>query len=184
MDVTKSVIVPVTVDEAFRLFTEQPAQWLPAAHTFLRDPVLIAMEPWTGGRFYERGGDGTEITRGTILDWAPPTRLVVTWRIGANWQPVFDDEQASRIRAEFRPADTAGSGTAGSGTAGSGTAGSDTAGSGTAGSTEVALTYTELDRHGAFATQLRAAIEAGDPGESLQNYADLAARRGWDNQGT
>jgi len=158
MDVTKSVIVPVAVDEAFRLFTEQPAQWLPAAHTFIRDPVLIAMEPWAGGRFYERGTDGTEITRGTILDWAPPARLVVTWRIGTDWRPVFDDEQASRIRAEFRPAGAAGSGAAGS--------------------TEVVLTYTELDRHGTFATQLRAAIEAGDPGESLQNYADLAARRG------
>jgi uncharacterized protein YndB with AHSA1/START domain len=170
MDVTKSVIVPVGTDEAFRLFTGQPAQWLPVAHTFIRDPVLIAMEPWAGGRFYERGADGTEITRGTILDWAPPARLVVTWRIGANWRPVFDDEQASRIRAEFRPAVAAGS---------------DAAGSGAAGLTEVVLTYTELDRHGAFAPQLRAAIEAGDPGESLQNYADLAAAaaRGADHDG-
>jgi uncharacterized protein YndB with AHSA1/START domain len=156
-DITKSVIVPVAVDEAFRLYTEQPAQWLPPAHTFIRDPVLIAMEPWDGGRFYERGADGTEITRGTILDWAPPARLVVTWRVGANWRPVFDDEQASRIRAEFRPV-------------GAGLGGAD--------STEVVLTYAELDRHGSFATQLRAAIEAGDPGESLRNYADLAARRG------
>jgi deoxynogalonate / 12-deoxyaklanonic acid monooxygenase len=94
--------------------------------------------------------DGTEVTRGTVLDWAPPRRVVITWRIGANWRPVADDEQASRIRAEFRPA------------------GQD--------STEVVLTYTELDRHGDFAVQLRAAIEAGDPGESLQNYADLAAQ--------
>jgi len=147
-DISKSVTVPVGADEAFRIFTE--ARWLPSAHTFLSDPVLVAMEPSAGGRFYERGADGTEITRGTILDWTPPHRVVVTWRIGANWRPVADDEQASRIRAEFRPA------------------GQD--------STEVVLTYTELDRHGDFAAQLRAAIEAGDPGESLQNYADLAAR--------
>jgi uncharacterized protein YndB with AHSA1/START domain len=172
MDIIKSVTVPVAVDEAFRLFTEQPGQWLPPAHTFIRDPVLIAMEPWAGGRFYERGADGTEITRGTILDWAPPARLVVTWRVGASWRPVFDDEQASRIRAEFRPA------SAGSGAAGSGAAGSGAADPGGAGVTEVVLTYAELDRHGPFAAQLRAALEAGDPGESLQNYADLAARRG------
>jgi uncharacterized protein YndB with AHSA1/START domain len=162
MDITRSVTVPVAVDEAFRLFTEQPGQWLPPAHTFIRDPVLIAMEPWAGGRFYERGADGTEITRGTILDWAPPARLVVTWRVGASWRPVFDDEQASRIRAEFRSA----------------SAGSGAVDSRAAGSTEVVLTYAELDRHGPFAAQLRAALEAGDPGESLQNYADLAARRG------
>jgi len=149
-DVRKSVIVPVATAEAFRLFTGQPIRWLPAAHTFIRDPVRIAMEPWTGRRFYESGADGAEVSRGTILDWAPPGRLVVTWRIGANWRPVYDDEQASRIRVEFRPA------------------GQDL--------TEVVLTYTELDRHGEMAGQIRAAIDAADPGESLQNYADLVTR--------
>ena len=153
-DISKSVTVPVPPEEAFRLFTEQPGQWLPPAHTFLRDPVLIAMEPMAGGRFYERGADGAEITRGTILDWAPPGRLVVTWRIGPGWRPVFDDERAARIEFEFRPAGP----------------GED--------ATEVVATYTQLHRTGEMAAPLRAAIEAGDPGESLQRFADLAAGHG------
>jgi uncharacterized protein YndB with AHSA1/START domain len=152
-DVSKSVIVPVPAGEAFRLLTEQPGQWLPPAHTFLKDPVLIAMEPMTGGRFYERGADGAEITRGTILDWAPPRRLVVTWRIGPGWRPVFDDERAARIEFGFGPAG----------------ARQDV--------TEVVATYTQLYRTGEMAATLRAAIEAGNPGESLQRFADLAAGR-------
>ena len=152
-DISKSVVVPVSPAEAFRLLTEEPGRWLPPAHTFLKDPVLIAMEPMTGGRFYERDADGTEITRGTILDWAPPGRLLMTWRIGPGWRPVFDDEQATRIEFEFRPAG----------------AGQD--------ATEVVATYSQLYRAGELATALRAAIAAGNPGESLQRYADLATRR-------
>ena len=87
-DVRKSVTVPVRPDEAFRVFTEQALEWLPAGHTFLRDPESITMEPRVGGRFVERAADGTEAVRGTILEWTPPGRLVVTWRIGANWRPV------------------------------------------------------------------------------------------------
>jgi deoxynogalonate / 12-deoxyaklanonic acid monooxygenase len=152
-DISKSVTVPVPQGEAFRLLTEQSGRWLPPAHTFLKDPVLIAMEPVAGGRFYERGADGTEITRGTILDWTPPRRLVVTWRIGPGWRPVFDDEQAARIEFEFRPAGSHRD------------------------ATEVVATYTQLHRTGEMAATLRAAIEAGDPGESLQRFADLTAGR-------
>jgi hypothetical protein len=81
-DVRKSIRVPAPADEAFRIFTERPIEWLPAGHTFIKNPQSITMEPRTGGRYYERGADGTEVTRGTIVDWAPPHRLVVTWRIG------------------------------------------------------------------------------------------------------
>jgi uncharacterized protein YndB with AHSA1/START domain len=146
-DPRKSVTVPVAAAEAFRIYTEYPAEWLPAEHTFIPNPRSIAMEPRTGGRFYERGDDGAEITRGTIVEWAPPHRLAVTWRIGPGWRPVFDDEHASVIVVEFTPA------------------GPD--------ATEVTATYTHLDRHGNLAGMLRAAIETGD---TLDRYADVAAR--------
>jgi uncharacterized protein YndB with AHSA1/START domain len=136
-DVSKSVIVPVPPQEAFRLLTGQPGRWLPPAHTFISDPVLIAMEPMAGGRFFERGADGTEITRGTILTWEPPRRLVVTWRIGPGWRPVSDDEQAPRVEFEFRQAGAA---------------------------TEVVATYSDLYRAGELAAALHAAIESGNPG--------------------
>lgn len=149
-DVRKSIRVPASVDEAFAVFTQRPAEWLPAGHTFIKNPQSITMEPRAGGRFYERGTDGTEITRGTILEWAPPDRLVVTWRIGPGWRPAFDDERASRIEAEFTAA------------------GPD--------ATDVVLTYTQLHRHGEMAAVIRSAIAAPGPGETLERYAEAVAR--------
>jgi uncharacterized protein YndB with AHSA1/START domain len=149
-DVRRSITVQATVAEAFRVYTEHPAEWLPAAHTFIKDPQSIAMEPWAGGRFYERGADGTEATRGTITEWSPPRRLAVTWRIGPGWRPALDDEHASVIIVEFRPA------------------GADAA--------EIVLTYTHLDRHGEMAATIRSAVENSSPDDTLHRYAAAVAR--------
>jgi uncharacterized protein YndB with AHSA1/START domain len=145
-----SVTVPVPPAEAFRIYTERPAEWLPPEHTFIPNPQSVTMEPWAGGRFYERGSDGAEVTRGTIVEWAPPGRLAVTWRIGPGWQPVFDDEHASVIVVEFSPA------------------GAD--------ATEVVVTYTLLDRHGEMAGAIRSAIGNPGSGSTLQRYAEVVAR--------
>lgn len=155
-DVRRSIVVPAPVPEAFRVYTEYPAQWLPAGHTFIRDPQAIIMEPFAGGRFYERGADGSEITRGTVTEWEPPCRLAVTWRIGPGWRPVFDDERASVIIVEFNPS---------------------------GGATEMTLTYTHLERHGEMAQTLRSAIEASSPDDTLHRYAQVVARHAASGKG-
>jgi uncharacterized protein YndB with AHSA1/START domain len=157
-DVRRSIIVPAPAAEAFRVYTEHPAEWLPAAHTFIKDPQAIAMEPWVGGRFYERGADGDEITRGTITEWSPPHRLAVTWRIGPGWRPAFDDEHASVIIVEFHPA------------------GTDAA--------EVVLTYTHLERHGEMAPVIKSAVETSSPDDTLHRYAEVVGRRAASAPGT
>lgn len=149
-DVRRSITVPATPQVAFRVYTEHPAEWLPAAHTFLTDPQSIIMEPWVGGRFYEHGADGTEAVRGTITEWLPPGRLAVTWRIGPGWRPVPDDEHASVILVEFTPAG--------------------------AEATEVALTYTHLERHGEMAAVISSAVAASSPDDTLHRYAEVVAR--------
>jgi uncharacterized protein YndB with AHSA1/START domain len=149
-DPRRSVIVGVPAAEAFRVWAERPAEWLPPGHRFIREPAAVVIEPRVGGRFYERGADGAEVTRGTITEWAPPARLAVTWRIGPNWQPAPDDEHASVIVAEFTPAGPS--------------------------ATEVVLTYTHLERHGDLADTLRAAIATPGQGDSLERYAEVVAR--------
>ena len=96
------------------------------------------MEPRAGGRFYERGADGTEVTRGTIVEWAPPGRIAVTWRIGPGLAARARRRARQRHRGRVhRPA------------------GPD--------STEVVFTYTHLDRHGEMASVIRAAIASPGP---------------------
>jgi deoxynogalonate / 12-deoxyaklanonic acid monooxygenase len=149
-DPRRSVRVPVPPATAFGVYTGHPAEWLPPGHTFLPDPQEIIIQPWVGGRFYERGADGTEATRGTVVEWAPPGRLAVTWRIGPGWRPLPDDERASVVVAEFTAAGP--------------------------GATEVTLTYTHLDRHGEAAAMIRAAVAQPAPGDSLERYAAAVAR--------
>ncbi len=148
-DVRRAVTVDAPPQEAFRVYTELPIEWLPSAHTFLPEPQAIVMEPRAGGRFLERAADGSQVSRGTILEWTPPRRLVMTWRVGPDWRPIFDDEQASRVAVDFLPAGP--------------------------GHTEVVVTYSELERTGEMASQLRAAL-AADPGETLERFAATVAR--------
>ncbi|MGH3426801.1 MAG: SRPBCC domain-containing protein, partial [Mycobacteriales bacterium] len=100
-DVSKTVTVPVPAKEAFRVFIEEPMDWLPPGHKFLADADLMAIEPHVSGRFYERNPQGTEAIRGVVTEWNPPHRLVMTWRIDGNWQPIPDDEMASFIELSF-----------------------------------------------------------------------------------
>lgn len=149
-DMRRSVVVAARPAEAFRIYAGYPDQWLPSGHTFIPGPAAIVIEPYVGGRFYERAADGTEMIRGMVTEWDPPSRLALTWRIGPGWQPVFDDDHASVVSAEFHPS------------------GDD--------ATELVLTHTHLERHGAFAEQLRYAIAAEGPDDTLQRYAAVVER--------
>ena len=145
-----SVIVPAPPAEAFRVYAERQIEWQPPEHLTVKSPQSVTMEPRVGGRFYERGADGTEVVRGTITAWEPPRRLAVTWRIGPGWQPAPNDNHASVIVVEFNPA------------------GLD--------STEVVITYTHLERHGEMAPMIRAAIANPGPGSAVQRYAETVKR--------
>lgn len=145
-----SVIVPAPPAEAFRVYAERQIEWQPSEHLTVKNPESVTMEPRVGGRFYERGVDGTEVVRGTITVWEPPRRLAVTWRIGPGWQLAPNDNSASVIVVEFNPA------------------GPD--------STEVVITYTHLERHGEMAPMIRAAIANPGPGSAVQRYAETVKR--------
>ena len=149
-DVRKSVTVEATAQEAFDIFIQRPMEWWPESHVFVSDRVAITFEPKLGGRYYERGADGTEIAWGTIVEWQPPHRVVLTWRVGPNWRPVFDDEQASFLEVDFTEVGPT--------------------------TTRVTITHAQLHRHGEIAEFIHAALEGPSPGETLATYADVVAR--------
>jgi uncharacterized protein YndB with AHSA1/START domain len=96
------VTVGVPVEHAFRVFTESFHTWWPSEyHIGAADMAEAVLEPRAGGRWYERGVDGSECDWGRVLAWEPPHRLVVTWQINGQWQYDPDPEHASEVEVRF-----------------------------------------------------------------------------------
>jgi uncharacterized protein YndB with AHSA1/START domain len=76
------VLVKRSPEDAFSLFTSRMTAWWPMQR-FTFGPGRtheVLMDPYVGGRFYERYRDGGEFTIGEVLAWDPPQRVVFTWR--------------------------------------------------------------------------------------------------------
>lgn len=101
-DVRGSATVAVPVERAFQVFTDSFNTWWPAEyHIGKADMAEAILEPRAGGRWYERGTDGSECDWGRVLVWEPPQRLVVTWQINGQWQYDPDPDHASEIEVRF-----------------------------------------------------------------------------------
>lgn len=102
--VRKQLFVDATPERAFEVFTARFAQWWPASHHIgaapLKTPVL---EPRVGGRWYEIGEDGSECDWGDVLVWEPPARLVLAWRIGADWK--YHKDLLTEVEVRFTAED-------------------------------------------------------------------------------
>ena len=75
-------------------------QW-PREFDVRADLAEAVLEGRVGGRWYERGVDGTECDWGHVLVWEPPHRLVVTWQINGYWQYDPDPGHASEVEVRF-----------------------------------------------------------------------------------
>ena len=82
--VRKTVTVDATQRRAFDVFTARHGTWLPSTyHIGTSDYDTAVIEPFAGGRWFERGVDGAEADWGKVLVWEPPERLVLAWQINA-----------------------------------------------------------------------------------------------------
>jgi uncharacterized protein YndB with AHSA1/START domain len=97
-----TITVAAPIERAFRVFTASFDTWWPRQyHIGQADMAEAFLEPRVGGRWYERGVDGSECDWGRVLAWEPPHRLVVTWQINGEWQYDPDPEHASEIEVRF-----------------------------------------------------------------------------------
>ena len=121
--VRRHVVVPVAVDEAFRVFTGRLGDFKPAEHNLLAGPITeTVLEPWVGGHIVDRAADGSECRWARILVFDPPERLVFSWDISPEWRVETDPNRTSEVEVRFV--------------------------SESAGSTRVELEHRHLDRHG------------------------------------
>jgi uncharacterized protein YndB with AHSA1/START domain len=148
--VRKVVSVQAPQAGAWRVFTEKMGSWWPLAFYKIgkANAVDAVIEPRTGGRWYERGDDGSTCQWGSVLAWEPYSRLVLAWDINADWQ--YDPTLKTEIEVRFI-AD-----------------GSDR--------TRVELEHRHLDRYGTRRDEMHAIFDTeGDWGRALPAFARAAA---------
>jgi DNA-binding transcriptional ArsR family regulator len=99
--VAKTIRVSAPVAVAFDVFIGQ--QWWPVHTHHLAEPhgSEVVLEPFPGGRWYERTADGTETDWGTVLAWQPPYRLLLTWQVSPQWTYEQDPSLGSEIEVTF-----------------------------------------------------------------------------------
>lgn len=147
--VRKAISVNAPQDVAWQVFTEQIARWWPLAHYKIGkvNAVDAIIEPRVGGRWYERGDDGSTCNWGSVLAWEPPSRLLLSWDINADWQydPTLKTELEIRFIAQSEQM------------------------------TRVELEHRKLDRFGARRDEMREIFDkSGDWGQMLALFARLA----------
>ncbi|MCO6416135.1 SRPBCC family protein [Siccirubricoccus sp. KC 17139] len=101
--VRRSITVEAPRERAFEVFTASFGRWWPRSHKIGSAPMQsAAIEPRVGGRWYEIGDDGSECQWGDVLVWEPPARIVLAWRIGADWR--FNPNLLTEVEVRFIPA--------------------------------------------------------------------------------
>jgi uncharacterized protein YndB with AHSA1/START domain len=100
--VRQTVTVNVPVERAFRVFTEGFSTWWPATHHIAEVEMAEAIiEGRTGGRWYEKGIDGSECEWGHVIAWDPPEGLVLSWRLNGAFQYDPDPTRWSEVEIRF-----------------------------------------------------------------------------------
>ena len=108
--VRKTVTVDCSVEEAFRIFTTDALSWWPVeSHSIHGTVSEIVFEPREGGEVYEVSESGERGHWATVLEWDPPSRLVLGWNIrkadaeGTEVEVRFLEEDAgTRVELEHR----------------------------------------------------------------------------------
>jgi uncharacterized protein YndB with AHSA1/START domain len=96
--IRQSVHVDCPIDDAFRLFTEAFGDWWPLhLYSATEDNAeTCIIEPWPGGRIFERTQAGEEVDWGTVTSCNPPRHLRFTW----DPRGIGDDSQC--VDVDFR----------------------------------------------------------------------------------
>jgi uncharacterized protein YndB with AHSA1/START domain len=96
----KEVIVNATAEKAFRVFTAGFDSWWPRTHHIAPvDMKEAVLEQKLGGRWYEKGVDGSECEWGKVIAWEPPKRFAITWQLTAEYK--YDPNFITEIEVTF-----------------------------------------------------------------------------------
>ena len=100
--VRHSITVGASQETAFATFTSGHDRWWPRDfHIGGSELDEAVLEPREGGRWYERGVDGSECEWGRVLVWEPPSRVVLAWQVTGEW--AYDGDLLTEVEVRFVP---------------------------------------------------------------------------------
>jgi activator of Hsp90 ATPase-like protein len=86
--IRKSVRAEASVETAFETFTRGMGDWWPTgSHRVFEGGSAVVFEERVGGRVYERAPDGEEADWADVIEWDPPRRFVLRWRVNPKRGP-------------------------------------------------------------------------------------------------
>lgn len=146
--VHRSVTVPLPKERAFTLFTGRMGAFWPSGYSIGTAATAdVLVEPRAGGRWYERGIDGSECDWGRVAEWTPPDRVVLLWQITGEWR--YDPEFSTEVEVSFTDAGP--------------------------GTSRVDLRHRHLERYGDAAESIRSTFDAPSGWAGiLARFAELA----------
>ena len=145
--IRQEVVVGVSREKAFDVFTSRMAEWwIEGHHIGPSQFKQLILEPRRGGRWFERAEDGLETNWGEVLVWDRPARLLLAWRISAEWK--FDPDLETTLEIHFEAIDSR--------------------------STRLRFEHRDLERLGEGGRATAESMRGGW-GELLQRFAQLAA---------
>ncbi len=102
--VRKHIFVKASLERAFEVFTRDMGRWWPLAthHIGKADAATAVVEPFAGGRWFERGVDGSECDWGRVLAYEPPRRVLLTWDLTHEWK--HDASLQTEVEVRFSDA--------------------------------------------------------------------------------
>lgn len=101
--VRQEVRVKLAPVEAFDLFANRFDLWWPRDKSANPGTTLVeaVLEPKVGGRWYEKGANGTICEWGHVLAYEPPERLLIDWQLGADYR--YDPNLHTEVEILFQP---------------------------------------------------------------------------------
>jgi uncharacterized protein YndB with AHSA1/START domain len=110
ISVRRSVTVSAPPERAFEVFTAGFNSWWPIEthHIGEVDAAEAVIEPRAGGRWFERGVDGSECDWGFVTAFEPPHRLLLAWHLTPEYAFDPDPAQATEVEVLFTPQEDGG----------------------------------------------------------------------------
>lgn len=132
--IRKTVTVNAPIERAFAVFASRMGEWWHKEHSIAKGTtqVDVVIEPRAGGRWYEKGADGSEHPWGRVLAYDPPHRLALAWQL--NREFVYDPSFETTVEVSFEEQE---------------------------GATAVHFEHRDLERMGADAVQMLEGMDGG-----------------------